>query len=58
MIVKSISAIIFKDFDLVTLVHFGFGHSLVTRLNLKKKKNIFYTMDIFPRNIFIHSKPP
>ena len=44
MIVKSISAIIFKDFDLVTLVHFGFGHSLVTRLNLKKKKNIFFIL--------------
>lgn len=38
MIVKSISAIIFEDFDLVKLVHFGFGHSPVTRLNSKKEK--------------------
>ena len=48
MIVKSISAIIFKDFDLVKLVHFGFGHSPVTRLNSKKKKNIIF----MPMNIF------
>ena len=56
MIVKSISAIIFKDFVLVRLVHFGFGHSLVTRLNLKKKKNIFFMLWIYFHETFLYTQ--